>query len=78
MCLALTFYAVALLEPLHASGGIHHAPLAGKERMAIAADFHPEFLLGGTGGEFIAAGTNDYGIIKVLGMYFLFHNVQSV
>jgi len=72
----LTFFGIALVEPLDTAGGIHHAPLAGEERVAIAAYFHPEFLFRGTGGELVAAGTGDDGIFIILGMNFFFHIFQ--
>jgi hypothetical protein len=58
--LGLTFFCITLVEPLDASGGIHHAALAGEERMAVAADFNLKLLFRGTCSEFVAAGTDDY------------------
>src|SRR5690348_9643397 len=45
-------------EALHASGGVHQLLLAGKERVAIRADFQADIaLVGGPGGKCIAART---------------------
>ena len=61
-----------LLEPIDASAGVNQLLLAGKEGMAIAADFHVDLLLGGTDLELIAAGTLDGGHL-IVGMNTLFH-----
>ncbi len=74
--LSLTFNVIALLEPLDAARGIHHAPFSGEERMAIAADFHAELFLGGTRGKSVAAGTDYFSIAIILGMNLLFHILQ--
>src|SRR5260370_768596 len=43
-------------EALHASGGVHQFLFAGKERMAVGADFQADLaLVGGTGGKYVAA-----------------------
>jgi hypothetical protein len=69
------FYVITLVETFNTSGGIHHAAFAGEEGMAITADFNLEFLLGGAGGELIAAGTDYLGVSKVFGMNLFFHIV---
>ena len=61
-----------LLEPIDASAGVNQLLLAGKEGMAIAADFHADVLLGGADLELVAAGTLDGGHL-ILGMNTLFH-----
>jgi len=72
----LAFNLIAFLKPLYSSGGVHHAPLTGKERVTVAADLDLQFFFRGTGGEFIAAGTYYHGIVIKFRMYFLFHIVQ--
>ena len=61
-----------LLELVDASAGVNQLLLAGKEGMAIAADFHADVLLGGADLELVAAGTLDGGHL-ILGMNTLFH-----
>jgi hypothetical protein len=46
--------------------------------VTVAADFYLEFLFRGTGGEPVAAGTNDHGIVIVFGMDFFFHITQPL
>ena len=47
-------------EALHAAGGIQQLLLAGKERMAIGADFYVDVApMGGAGGEVVAARAHD-------------------
>lgn len=65
---------VALLEFLHATRAVDKLLLAGKKRVAAGADFHADVLLGGARVNHVAAHASDRGI-KVLGMYFLFHQM---
>ena len=47
-------------EPLHASGSIHQALLAGKERVAIGANFHVNVaLVGRTSLKIVSAGAQN-------------------
>lgn len=52
----------ALLELVHAAGGIHKLLLARVEGMAGVADAHDEHGLGGTGLDHVAAGAADFRI----------------
>jgi hypothetical protein len=72
--LALNF--IAFLKPLDATGGIQHTPLAGKERVAIAANLDLEQLFRRASSEPVSAGANNFGIGIVLGMNLLFHITQ--
>lgn len=47
--------------------------LAGKERVAKAADFDFDFFEGGAGGKFVAAGASNGAVIEILRMNPLFH-----
>jgi hypothetical protein len=64
---------VALLEPLHSSGGINHFSFAGEEGMALAAQLDVKSFPGGAGGEDIAARASHLGIRIIFGMNFFFH-----
>ena len=66
------FKIVFTLEAFHAAGGIDEFLLAGKERMAGGADFHPDVIHGGTGLKGVAARARNRGQI-ILGMNFFFH-----
>jgi hypothetical protein len=67
---------IALLKPLDTSGSIHDAPLAGKERVTVAAHLDFELLFRRAGGEPVPAGTDYLGIGIILGMNLLFHIIQ--
>jgi hypothetical protein len=63
---------VFLVEALNPASSVHQFLLTGEERMALGADFHPDFLFGGTGLELIATrATRDN--FFVFGMDTLFH-----
>ena|SRR5439155_11681690 len=64
--------AVALLEALDATGGIHDALLAGKEGVALAADVEVDGLLRGARLPGVAAGADNCGF-DVVGVDFFFH-----
>ena len=64
--------AVALLELVHAAAAVYQLLLAGKERMALGANFHLQLLLGRTGLKRLTAYATD-GCLAILGMDFLFH-----
>ena len=67
-------HAVALLEAIHASAGVHQLLTAGVERMALGADFDLELALNGTALESLAASAaND--ALTVCGMDILLHFV---
>src|SRR5882762_5758494 len=64
---------VLAAETLDASGGVHQLLLAGKERMAIGADFHVDrALVRGPGNELVAARAV-YAYFIVSGMNRCFH-----
>jgi len=52
----------ALLELVHAAGGVHELLLAGIERVAHVADADDDGLLGGTGLNHVATGATDLGV----------------
>jgi len=53
-------FAVFAAEALHSAGGIHQFLLAGKERMAIRADFYVNIaFVGGSGAECVSACAMD-------------------
>ena len=52
-------HAVALLEAVDTAAGVNQLLLAGKERVALGADFNAQLLLGGAGHEGIAAHAGD-------------------
>ena len=52
----------ALLEFVHATGGVHELLLAGVERVAHVANAHDDHGLGGAGLDLIAAGATDFRI----------------
>ena len=52
----------ALLELVHAAGGIHKFLLAGVKWMAHVADTNDDGLLGGTGLDHVAAGATDFRV----------------
>ena len=64
--------AKSLVEPINASTGINQLLLAGKEGVAITANFHMDVLLGGACLDLGAASALDRGPM-VLGMNALFH-----
>ena len=52
----------ALLEFVHAAGGVHELLLAGVERVAHVANAHDDHGLGGAGLDLIAAGATDFRV----------------
>ena len=52
----------ALLEFVHAAGGVHKLLLARVERVAHVADADDDGVLGGTGLDHVAAGATDLGV----------------
>ena len=65
----------SLVEPINASTGVNQLLLAGIERVALGADFNTDLLLGGAGGEGVAASATDGGLL-VLRMDAFFHVVH--
>src|SRR5581483_8623957 len=64
---------VLAAEALHAPGGIHELLLAGKEGMAVRADFYVDVaLMGGTGGKGVAARAMHANLV-IIGMNGCFH-----
>ena len=61
------------LEFLNAASGVNQLFLAGVERVALAADFHIDFLFRGSYGECIPAGAMHDSVIVVLWVDILFH-----
>ncbi len=78
--LALEFraFACALFEFVDSTGDIQKILLAGKERVAVRANFNMEFLFGGTRGKGVAAGTNDFGICEICWVKVFFHSQHSL
>jgi hypothetical protein len=70
----LVFHIVTLLETLHSTRGIKDTPLSGIKRVALAAHLNFQFLSGGAGGKSIATGADNFGIIVIFGMNFIFHS----
>ena len=67
-------HAIALLKAIHASAGIYQLLTAGKERVALGANFNLELTLDGTALEGLAASaTND--ALTVIGVDILLHRV---
>ena len=64
-----------LIEAVNASAGVNQLLLAGIERVALGADFNTDLLLGGAGGEGVAASATDGGLL-VLRMDAFFHVVH--
>src|SRR6185369_5217855 len=64
--------AVALFEPLHATGGVNQLLLAGEERMAGGADLGVDLLAGRTGLECVTTQTF-HGNIGINGVDAFFH-----
>src|SRR4029077_18700361 len=56
---ALAFDAVFPSELFYSAGGVDEFLLAGKERMAIRANFHMDIAHRGTGFDHMATGTSD-------------------
>ena len=65
----------SLVEPINTSTGVNQLLLAGIERVALGADFNTDLLLGGAGGEGVAASATDGGLL-VLRMDAFFHVVH--
>jgi hypothetical protein len=68
---------IALHEAVYTSFGIHNLLLTGVERMAGAANFYTNRLLGGTELDFAAADTAGDNFV-ILGMNSFFHNSVPV
>ena len=65
-------------EALHASGGVHQFLLAGKEGVAVGADFQADFaFVGGTGGKHIAASAVHARVV-VCGMDSCLHGLLNL
>ena len=62
----------ALLEFIHAAGGVHELLLASVERMADVANADDDGGLGGTGLDHVATGATDFGV-HIFRMYVRFH-----
>ena len=67
--------AESLVETVNTSTGVNQLLLAGIERVALGADFNTDLLLGGAGGEGVAASATDGGLL-VLRMDAFFHVVH--
>ena len=65
----------SLVETVNTSTGVNQLLLAGIERVALGADFNTDLLLGGAGGEGVAASATDGGLL-VLRMDAFFHVVH--
>ena len=70
-------HAVTLFESFNPSGSVNKLLLAGKERMALGANFHLQLLLGGTSLKRLTAYATD-DCLAILGMDFLFHAVSPL
>lgn len=70
---SLILYLIALLEALNASATVHQPLLSSEKGVTLTAKFHPELLLGGAGGKYIAAGADYLGIIIIFGVNLIFH-----
>ena len=66
-------HAVALLEAIHTAAGVHQLLLAGKERVALGADFNAQLLLGRARHEGIAAHAGN-GRLLILRMNAFLHD----
>jgi hypothetical protein len=64
-------------EPFDSPSGIDQFLFAGKKRMALGADFHPDILPGGTGLKHGATGAGDRGLM-VSGMNVGFHEAKPL
>jgi hypothetical protein len=62
----------ALLEFVHATGGVHEFLLAGVKWMAHVADTNDDGLLGGTRLDHVAAGATDFSV-HIFRMNISFH-----
>jgi len=60
------------VETIDAAAGINQFLFARKERVALGANFHSDFLFGGTGFKALAASASDSGDC-IIGMDALFH-----
>src|SRR6266481_7153582 len=69
---------VLAAEALHASGSVHQFLLAGKEGVAVGADFEADFaFVGGTGGKHIAASAVHARVV-VCGMDSCLHGLLNL
>ena len=78
LCTARTQFLLqtkSLVETINTSTGVNQLLLAGIERVALGADFNTDLLLGGAGGEGVAASATDGGLL-VLRMDAFFHVVH--
>ena len=66
-----------LLEAIHTAAAVHQLLFAGKERMALGADFYLQLRLSGTGFKRLTAYAMD-DCLAILGMDFLFHAVSPL
>ena len=72
LCIRTLLHAVALLEAIDTSAGIHQLLFAGVEGMTFGTNINPQFLLGRSGFERLTAhAAND--AFAVLGMDFFLH-----
>ena len=55
-CTNAALHAVAFFEAVYTAAGIDKLLLAGIKRMALGADFNPQFLFNRTGGERLSTG----------------------
>ena len=67
-------FGAAGFEAFHPAGYVNQLLLAGIEGMAVRADFHPDFFLGGAGSKTIAAGAGHFGLTEINGVNVLFHS----
>jgi hypothetical protein len=64
-------------EALHPPGGIHQLLFTGEKGVAFGANLHPDALPGGTGGEFMPAGTTNLGLMIFRMQVFFHHRVST-
>ena len=67
----------ALVETINAAAGIHQLLLAGKERMALGADFDADLGDSGDGLQRVTAGAANYSR-AILGMDAFFHAISPL
>jgi hypothetical protein len=71
----LSFYLVALFEPLDTPGCVYHPTLTGKKGMALTAQLNLQRFSGGANGKGITTGAGYFSIRIVFGMNFIFHSL---
>ena len=64
---------ISLLESLYSPGGIQHTTFTGKKRVTVAAYLDLQLLFCRACFKGVTAGANYLGIVKILGMNFIFH-----